>query len=271
MDVAMTPLHARSQALRILVMAITSPHWAERLDWHLPVATRIRCAFPGRLGRLESKARLPALRRNIMRLELRLPALVLLSIVPALLLPAASAFADVACKGHELLSSPRPEGSCQTVTPEIFVSPDKAVRALVFPADISLDTTPDMESRVVFRAGDGTTITSKDYSSPRGMNGYYVHRAQWSPDSQFFVYSMMSSGGHSPWSFPIMVFSRKNASIAKFSAMIDGKPTLSGDFKFSGPHTLVATTWRASGAMDDKVPVTVDLEQAFAILPPSER
>ncbi|MGP0091956.1 MAG: hypothetical protein ACLPKB_18670 [Xanthobacteraceae bacterium] len=143
------------------------------------------------------------------------------------------------------------------------------MRASVFPVDVSLYTTPDMESRVVIRSSTGDTVTSKDYSSPRGMNGYYVYRAQWSPDSQYFVYSMISSGGHSPWSFPIMVFGRKSSLIAKFSDMIDGKPTLSGDFNFSGPHTVTATTWRQSGSLDDRVPITIDLDEAFAKLPPS--
>jgi hypothetical protein len=51
--------------------------------------------------------------------------------------------------------------------------------------------------------------------------------------------------------------------------MIGDKPTLSGDFSFSGPHTITATTWKQPGALDDKVPVTVDLEEAFAKLPSS--
>jgi hypothetical protein len=110
--------------------------------------------------------------------------------------------AENPCSGHNLLSKPRPEGSCRNVAPETFVSPDKAVRALVVPASVSLDTTPDMESRVVIRSAAGATLTSKDHSSPRGMNGYYVVRAKWSPDSQFFVYSLSSSGGHSPCRFP---------------------------------------------------------------------
>ena len=203
-----------------------------------------------------------------MRYKPILTRLLVLSTLPALLL-STGAFADAECSGHKLLPSPRPEASCQTLAREIFVSPDKTVRAFVFPADISLNATPDMESRVVFRASNGDTLTSKDYSSPRGMNGYYVYRAQWSPDSQFFVYSMVSSGGHSPWSFPIMVFDRKNASIAKFSDMIDGKPTLSGDFSFSGTHMLAAMTWLKDGATDNKVPVSVDLAAALAKLPPS--
>jgi hypothetical protein len=181
----------------------------------------------------------------------------------------ADAIADAWCSGHRLLTKPRPEASCRFVVPQVFVSPDKALRATVVPVDVSLYASPDMESRVVIRSRAGDTLTSQDYSSPRGTNAYYVDHAKWSPDSQFFVYSMSSSGGHSPWSFPIMVYSRKQKRIAKFSDMIGGAPTLSGEFGFSGPHTLDATTWKQTGALDDKVPVSVNLEEAFENLPPA--
>ena len=202
------------------------------------------------------------------------PALSFLAMSWATLFPV-DVLAEAPCSGHKFLSKPRPEASCQHVAPQVFVSPDKAMRALVFPADALLDMTPDMESRVVIRSSAGDTITSMDHSSPRGTNGYYVYRAKWSPDSQFFVYSLVSSGGHSPWSFPVMVFDRKSAAIAKFSDMIGGKPTLSGDFNFSAPHTLNATTWKRPGApgekeLGDKVPVTVDLQEAFKKSAPSE-
>jgi len=111
---------------------------------------------------------------------------------------ARDAYAEVVCSGHKLLPIPRPQSSCSNVKPRIYPSPDGALRALVFPVDVSLYATPDMESRVVIRTSKGDTLTSKDYSSPRGTNGYYVFDAKWSPDSQFFVYSTSSSGGHSP-------------------------------------------------------------------------
>jgi hypothetical protein len=174
------------------------------------------------------------------------------------------ACAEVPCSGHQFLQKPRPETSCLTAAPQMFVSPDGALRASVLPVDVSLYATPDMESRVVIRSSDGNTLTSADYSSPRGSNGYYVFAAKWSPDSQFFVYSLTSSGGHSPWSFPIMVYSRKTRSIARFSDMINGRPTVSGNFRFSGPHTLIASTWKKPGAFDDKLVVGVDLEKASA-------
>lgn len=206
-----------------------------------------------------------------MNFRFQLPRLIVASIaITSAVAPlAGAALADQPCSGHQLLPTPRPEMSCSTLAPELFVSPDKATHALVYPTDISLYATPDMESRVVFRSSDGTTLTSQDYSSPRGANGYYVFHGQWSPDSQFFVFSMSSSGGHSPWSFPIKVYSVKKKLIANFSDMIGGNPTVSGQFQFSGPHTLVASTWKKPGATDDPVPVSVDLEAAFGKLPSS--
>ena len=86
---------------------------------------------------------------------------------------------------------------------------------------------------------------------------------------------MSSSGGHSPWQFPIGVYGREAAHgsekdrIVGFSDLINGNPTLSADFEFTGPHTVVATTWKQPGSLDDKVAVTVDLPNAFGKLPPS--
>lgn len=190
-----------------------------------------------------------------------------LSILAAALSPA-TADAEEPCSGHQFLQTPRPEASCQMLVPEIFVSPDQATHAVVLPVDVSLYATPDMESRVVIRSSNGDTLTSEDHSSPRGENGHYVYAAKWSLDSEFFVYSLSSSGGHQPWSFPIMVYSRKRNVFAKFSNMIHDEPTVSGDFEFSGPHTLTAKTWKKQGALDDTVPISVDLEEAFAKLKP---
>ena len=173
------------------------------------------------------------------------------------------------CSGHQLLATPRPEGSCLTVRPQVFPSPDKAIRGIVFPVGMELHASPDIESRVVMRGNDAKLLMSKDYSSPRGANGYYVVRAKWSPDSQFFVYSMSSSGGHSPWSFPTWVYSREKNVIASFNDMIGGNPTMSDDFKFSAPHTVTAMTWEKSGS-DKQVPVSVDLADAIRKLPPEK-
>jgi hypothetical protein len=179
-----------------------------------------------------------------------------------------SAQAQDTCSGHQLLPTPRAELSCLAVKPQVYPSPDQALRAFILPVDVDLHATPDMESRVVIRANEAKLLTSKDYSSPRGANGYYVVRAKWSPDSQFFVYTMSSSGGHSPWSFPAWVYSRQKNLFASFNEMIGRNPTVSEDFSFSGPHTVTAFTWEKSGS-DKRIPIVVDLEDAIRKIAPA--
>ncbi len=194
----------------------------------------------------------------------RLSILLIQSVVGVSLAPmlSADALADDSCTGHELLSVPRSASSCLTVSPQVYASPDAAISALVFPADANLHATPDMESRIVIQTSNGKLLTFTDYSSPSGANGYYVVAAKWSPDSQFFVYSMSSSGGHSPWSFPMWVYSRQKNLFVSFNAMIGNNPTVAADFTFSGPHTVSATTWEKAGS-DKTLPVTVDLGDAI--------
>jgi hypothetical protein len=67
----------------------------------------------------------------------------------------------------------------------------------------------------------------------------------------------------------MMVYGRKKNVITAFSDLIGGNPTLSGDFNFAGPHSVTASTWKQPGSIDDKVAVTVDLEDAFGKLPPA--
>src|SRR4051812_46610531 len=95
---------------------------------------------------------------------------------------AAPAQAANPCTGHQFLKSPRAEGSCLTLKPHVLPSPDRALRAIVFPVGMDLHASPDIESRVVIRADAAKLVTSRDHSSPRGTNGYYVVNGRWSPD-----------------------------------------------------------------------------------------
>jgi hypothetical protein len=216
-------------------------------------------------------ARSPCRSRGSMRRAVTWPSYFwgLVSGATILICLCADGFADDLCQGHRLLPNPRPATSCQKLIPQVYASPNGELQAVVLPAGVSLYATPDIESRVVIRSRNGDTLTSKDYSSPRGTNGYYVDQAKWTPDSQFFIFSMISSGGHSPWSFPTMVYSRKNNVIAKLSDMIGGRPIMSGDFSVSAPHTVRVTTWKREGDMDNRITVAVDLQEAFDKLPAS--
>jgi hypothetical protein len=175
----------------------------------------------------------------------------------------AEASQDSSCQGHQLLVTARPAGSCTNLLPLKFRSPDGKLTALVFPVDPSLNATPDMESRVEIYTLGNHVLASKDYSSPRGANGYYVVHAKWTPDSKFFVYTMSSSGGHSPWSFPMWAYGRNTNAFVRFSDLIGGNPTMSPDFQTSGHHTVTAITWRDRN-IEKTTKVTVDLKTAIA-------
>jgi hypothetical protein len=184
----------------------------------------------------------------------------------ALMLRSSDATARTACEGHQLLPVPRAASSCKTQQPSSFPSPDGALRAVVVPVDPSLHATPDMESRIDIKSRSGHIRASKDYSSPSGANGYYVVRAKWTPDSHFFVYSLSSSGGHSPWQSPMAVYSRAANAFVNFSDLIGSNPTLSPNFKTIGAHGVTATTWRDQN-IERSRQVTVDLNDAIAKLP----
>ena len=184
----------------------------------------------------------------------------------ALMLRSSDAMARTACEGHQLLPVPRAVSSCKTPRPSSFPSPDRALTAVVVPADPSLHATPDMESRIDVKSRSGRIRASKDYSSPGGANGYYVIRAKWTSDSQFFVYSLSSSGGHSPWQSPMAIYSRAAKAFVSFSDLIGGNPTLSSNFKLIGAHGLIATTWRDQN-IERPRQVTVDLKDAMSKLP----
>jgi hypothetical protein len=66
------------------------------------------------------------------------------------------------------------------------------------------------ESRIELRTQAGMVLAKRDYTSEDGEHGYGVTKATWTPDSQFFVYSLESSGGHQAWNSPVWFFSRKD-------------------------------------------------------------
>lgn len=186
-------------------------------------------------------------------------------------LPGSSdAAAGSACAGHQLLPVPRAAASCKTLLPSVFAAPDGALTADVYAVDPSLHATPDMESRIAIKVQKGQIRgrqlrAAKDYSSPGGANGYYVVHAKWTPDSQFFVYSLSSSGGHSPWQSPMAVYSRASNAFIEFSKLIGGNPTLRPSFRLVGAHSVVATTWRDHNIEQSKE-VTVNLKGAISSL-----
>jgi hypothetical protein len=134
-----------------------------------------------------------------------------------------------------------------------YFSPDRQMRAVIV-ADDPQPHRRAAESRVLIYRSNGTIASAVDYSSPDGAHGFGVVKAAWTPDSQFFVYSMTSSGGHQPWKSPTYFYSRKNNKTQGIEQTL-GKPVLSPDFTLSAPATVTIATWR-------KPPLDTDAEIA---------
>src|SRR5258708_21271788 len=117
----------------------------------------------GHAGRKRAFSRAALMSLNpgetIMRCDMALSMLLSLSIFGlASMTFATHAPAQVACSGHKLLPIPRPESSCSDVKTKIFPSPDGALRALVFPVDVSIYSKPDMEFREIIRTSTSDTL-----------------------------------------------------------------------------------------------------------------
>jgi hypothetical protein len=115
-------------------------------------------------------------------------------------------------------------------------SPDGTLIAIVVPK--GKENGEKDESRVEIRRLTGGLLQAYDFSSDDGTHGYGVDGAQWTADSQFFVFRMRSSGGHSPMWAPIVYWSRKTS---RFYELND----YTGDMEFSvnAPDKINVSTW----------------------------
>jgi hypothetical protein len=129
-------------------------------------------------------------------------------------------------------------------------SPDGQLRAAVIGAGKK-----GSESRVEIRTASGKLIAQASYVSSDGEHGKSVVKADWTPDSRFFVWSMENTGGHSPWHWPTSYFSRKRNRVLSLDDAV-GAIT---DPQFTLRPPDVIQTRRKCGADIKGVSVTVSL------------
>ena len=121
-----------------------------------------------------------------------------------------------------------------------YVSPDGNFRAVVVPLANALHGAG--ESRVELHSVHGTTLLIHSYASEDGEHGFGIERASWTPDSQFFVYSMSSSGGHQPWRAPIDVISVSGPALSSLDDHVGAIGD--SDFTVAGPDLVRATVFQ---------------------------
>lgn len=117
-----------------------------------------------------------------------------------------------------------------------YISPDGSV--LVEISSVGKEPgLADYESRIKFQAGDGTISCTLDYSSEDSEHGCGVVKAEWTPDSQYFVYSLASSGGHQAWHAPTQFLSRGDGKVRSLDDYFEIGIT-SPDFRIIAPNTI---------------------------------
>lgn len=93
-----------------------------------------------------------------------------------------------------------------------YKSPDGGARVVIVPIGKEAGRA-EYESRIEFHSKDGKIGCSLDYSSDDSQHGFGVVKAEWTPDSQYFVFSLTSSGGHQAWHAPTQFLSRKDRTV----------------------------------------------------------
>jgi|ERR1019366_4147797 hypothetical protein len=133
----------------------------------------------------------------------------------------------------------------QPRTVEKYRSPDSALVAVVTSTQAPEAT---RESRVEIRLKSGKLLARTNYSSEDGEHGFGVTKAGWTPDSQFFVYSLESSGGHQSWHSPVQFYSRRHGNIQSLDDALDDA-VMNPDFSISAPDKVKVELWFSKRAL----------------------
>ena len=157
-----------------------------------------------------------------------------------------------------LATAVQPAGTPEQKNQRIFTAPDSGAVVAVVPVSKERGRS-EYESRIVFKSGDGKIDCSIDYSSEDSEHGFGVVKAEWTPDSQYFVFSLTSSGGHQSWHAPTQFLSRKDATVRTLDDYFTASGISNSDFRIVAPDTVKTEVQR-----DKTVPVSVKLSS----LPP---
>jgi len=164
--------------------------------------------------------------------------------------------------------------------PLSYLSPDGALKAIVIPTGRDAGATKiesregiplEYECRVEIYTRKGRKIWSEDFGSPDHDHGRGVAFAAWSPDSSYFVFSTVSSGGHHPWQYFTYAYSRKQNDLHILDRFIG--EVIREEFTFAPPDIISLTVFDRS-VMDStedwpSKTVTVSLSKLLAYKKPA--
>ena len=99
------------------------------------------------------------------------------------------------------------------------------------------------ENAVEFYSPQDQKLCSLDFSSEDGEHGFGVVKAAWTPDENYFVLSLTSSGGHQAWHAPTVFFRLRNKEIRSLDSFISAAGISQGNFTLHPPNIVLTEVW----------------------------
>jgi hypothetical protein len=134
-----------------------------------------------------------------------------------------------------------------------YAAPDGGATAQIWPASKEAGQL-EYESKIVFRSDDGNIACTLDYTSEDNQHGFGVVKAEWTADSQYFVFSLTSSGGHQSWHAPTQFLSRGDGTVRTLDDYFTASGISQAEFRLVAPNTIKTEILR-----DKSIPVSVKL------------
>jgi len=114
-----------------------------------------------------------------------------------------------------------------------FVSPDKSTKIVVI--DFKHEGA-SQESSIRIVNIRGTVLFDTSFTSEDGEHGSGVDQTAWTTNSQFFVFSLASSGGHQSWHYPTFAYSVSKNRLISLDAVLG---PVTSEFRLIQPDSLV--------------------------------
>lgn len=150
-----------------------------------------------------------------------------------------------------LLSAPlRPD----TREPKEYTSKDGS-RVVISPIRKWTGDYMSLESKLEFYSSDSGLQCALDYSSEDHEHGFGVVKAAWTPDNQYFVFSLTSSGGHQSWHAPTLFYSVRDSEIRSLDSYAKTAGISKADFTLRPPNTVITEVQR-----EESIPIRFRLD-----------
>lgn len=144
----------------------------------------------------------------------------------------------------------------------IYWSPDNALQAVIHPSpENAPQVQPEFILEVLTKANK--TICTVAFTSKDLDHGSLLMKALWSPDSNYFVFSTFSSGGHSSWHYPTFCYARSKNAVFYLDELVGG-PLVVSDFDIFNPAVFYSKRLnyeKGKKIAEEPIAVKVDLSR----------